>query len=109
MNHSLKLKQSEIKAAFVGPDGEKFGPILSTAQVADLLGYKKPTISEWIAKKRFDGTFRKRGKHNRFWRDRVVERFFNGDEWYDAKASRVVSRRRTDQAGATRNAEDLDS
>jgi hypothetical protein len=30
---------------------------------------------------RFDGTFRKRGKHLRFWRDRVIDQFFNGPEW----------------------------
>jgi hypothetical protein len=41
----------------------------------------KKCVYDWVAKERFDGTFRKRGKHLRFWRDRVIERFFNGPDW----------------------------
>lgn len=77
----IKLKLDEIKAAFSGQDGERFPPILSTQDVAFLLRRKPKTIDDWVSKKHLDGTFRKRGKHRFFWRDRVIERLFNGGNW----------------------------
>jgi len=34
-----------------------------------------------MAKGRLDGTYRKRGKHALFWRDRALNVIFNGKEW----------------------------
>ena len=55
--------------------------ILSPLELSKVCGMKVKTIYEWIAKGRFDGAFRKRGKHNLFWRDRVIALIFNGPEW----------------------------
>lgn len=77
----IKLQIAEIKEAFSGPDGERFPPILSPQQVAAMVGLKVKTIYDWVTKKRLDGTFRKRGKHILFWRDRVIDKLFNGGSW----------------------------
>jgi len=76
-----KLSIDEIKRAFQSDSGNAFPPIVSPKQLADILGYSIKTIYEWIAEGRFDGAFRKRGKHLRFWRDAALELFFNGKEW----------------------------
>ncbi len=80
---SINLKPSEIERAFdAGEDlRQQFPPILSPEQVGRMLGIARATVYEWISKGRFDGTFRKRGKHVCFWRDRVLDEFFNGTSW----------------------------
>jgi excisionase family DNA binding protein len=75
------IAKEEIRQAFVGPGADTAPPILSPAQLAALLNLSVKTIYEWIAKGRLDGAFRKRGKHVRIWRDRVLDLFFNGPEW----------------------------
>ncbi len=60
---------------------QQFPPIVSPEQVAHMLGFARATVYEWISKGRLDGTFRRRGKHVRLWRDRVLDRFFNGPDW----------------------------
>jgi excisionase family DNA binding protein len=82
MNPRIGLRPAEIAAA-LAPDtsGRGLPAILDVPQVAELLGLSPKTIYHWVAAGRFDGTFRKRGKHLRFWRDRVVDRFFNGPDW----------------------------
>jgi excisionase family DNA binding protein len=75
------LTPAELRNAFVGGFGEKYPPVLSPDQLASLLGYSRSTVYFWVAEGRFDGAFRKRGKQMRFWRDRALERFFNGPEW----------------------------
>lgn len=79
--HNRKLSKDEIQQAFAGADGARFGPILTPAQLAELTQLSVKTIYEWIARGRFDGTFNKRGKHVLIWRDRAVDRLFNGPEW----------------------------
>ena len=61
----------------------RFPPILSPAQLADLLGGKKTVkpVYQWIAAGRLDGCFRKRGKHVLIWRDRAIDMLFNGNSW----------------------------
>ena len=76
-----KISKDEIQQAFAGADGARFGPILTPAQLADLVQLSVKTIYEWIAKGRLDGAFRKRGKHDLIWRDRAVDLIFNGPEW----------------------------
>lgn len=75
------ISKEEIHQAFAGATGETVPAILSPAQLADLLNLSVKTIYEWVAKGRLDGAFRKRGKHVRIWRDRVLDLFFNGPEW----------------------------
>lgn len=76
-----RLSKEEIRAAFAPGAGSPLPPILSTAQLAAVLGLSRKTIDDWIRKGRLDGAFRKRGKHNLFWRDRVIDIIFNGPEW----------------------------
>jgi len=105
----INLKASEVSAPFSGPDGVRFPPILSTPQVATLLGLSRKTIDDWISKGRLNGTFRKRGKHNLFWRDRVIAALFNGGNWTDGNPTIANHRRRQDQADDARQEENLDS
>lgn len=75
------LSIGEITRAFSPEVGSQVGPILSPTQLAAVLQLSVSTIYEWIAKGRLDGTFRKRGKHLRFWRDRAIEKIFNDKDW----------------------------
>jgi hypothetical protein len=77
----LNLTSSDLAAPFAGDWAERYPPILSRRQVAGLLGLSVKTIDDWLSKGRLDGTFRKRGKHLFFWRDRLLENVFNGKEW----------------------------
>ena len=76
-----KLSKPEIQQAFAKGTGAEFPPILSVVQLAALLQISAKTVYEWIGKGRLDGAFRKRGKHNLIWRDRVIDLLFNGTEW----------------------------
>ncbi len=75
------ISREEIRQAFVGPAADTVPVILSPARLAALLNLSTKTIYEWIAKGRLDGAFRKRGKHVLIWRDRALDRLFNGAEW----------------------------
>ncbi len=75
------LTQGDLTAPFAGEIGDRFPVILSVQELADLLGLSPKTLYEWIAKKRLDGAFRKRGKHILIWRDKVLDLLFNGKEW----------------------------
>lgn len=76
-----KLNKDEIAAAFQEGPGAQVPVILSPDELAQLLGLGVGTIYDWIAKGRFDGSFRKRGKHHLIWRDRAIDLIFNGEEW----------------------------
>lgn len=79
---SINLRAAEIAAAFDTEDlRRRFPPIITLQQLAELLQRSRKTIYLWIDKGRLDGTFRKRGKGHLFWRDRVLDRIFNGPEW----------------------------
>ena len=89
MTQRVGLKPAEISAAFSSEElRREFPAILDVPQVARLLALRSSkTIYFWVARGRFDGTFRKRGKYLRFWRDRVIDRFFNGPEWESSSES----------------------
>jgi hypothetical protein len=76
-----KLTPEEIAAPFTGAWGERFPPCLTRKQVAELLGKSVKVIDFWKAKGRLDSTFRKRGKHLFFWRDRILDVIYNGKDW----------------------------
>jgi excisionase family DNA binding protein len=85
MSNRLKLTATEVAAAFDAARARRrFPPILTTLQVARLLGVKRKTVYFWVQQHRLDGTFRKRGKRHLFWRDRVVVAVFNGPEWSES-------------------------
>ena len=75
------LSASEITRAFADGPGQQFGPFLGLEQVAQLLQCPEGTLREWLSKGRFKRCIRKRGKRLYFWRDRVIDEFFNGPSW----------------------------
>lgn len=82
MSKGIHLKPEEIRAAFDPADLQsQFPRVMHVNDVARLLGLKRATIYEWIAKGRFNDTVHKRGKHLLFWRDRVIKEIFNGPNW----------------------------
>ncbi len=82
MANSIDLKPGEIARVFDQTvAGQPFPPIVDPEQIAQMLGYSKSTIYEWLCKGRFDGAYRKRGKRVKFLRDRVLSIFFDGPDW----------------------------
>lgn len=77
----LHLSPEEIARPFHGGMAERYPPVLSPKQLAALLGFSVKTVYEWLAKGRFDGAYRKRGKHCLVWRDRALAITFNDKEW----------------------------
>jgi len=78
---SRPISRDEFRAAFDGAGDDKLPAILTPGQLAGALKVSRNTVYFWIEKGRFDGAFRKRGKHIRIWRDRALDLFFNGPEW----------------------------
>lgn len=76
-----KLSSTEMAQAFAEGSGTQYPPIMTVEQLEELLQRSRKTIYEWIAKGRFDGAFRKRGKRHMFWRDRVIDIMFNKEDW----------------------------
>jgi len=75
---SLKLSDKEIAAAFSETRwAERFPPILTVDQAAELIGVPKATIYAWSSSGRLRRCARKVGKHLRIFRGRFVERIFN--------------------------------
>src|SRR5471032_1712050 len=107
-NKKLNLTDDEIARAFQDEMAERFPVIISPAQLAELLGYSCSTIYEWMAQGRFDGAYRRRGKHARFWRDRAIAIFFNTPEWTNARRKRTHSSRDEDQNLSARKEENLE-
>ena len=75
------LTEEELMRTFEGEGASRFPPILSPAQLAELIGKSPKTIYCWIAKGRLDGAFRKRGKSCLIWRDRALKLIFDGKDW----------------------------
>lgn len=83
MSKRLQLTKGEFDRAFSREEVVKeFPPILDVKGVAKLLSLKShKTVYHWISQGWLDGAYRKRGKHLLFWRDRVIQRIFDGPEW----------------------------
>jgi excisionase family DNA binding protein len=75
------ISRTELQAPFAGELGKDFPVVLSPKQLAELLGLSVKTIYGWMAVGRLDGCYTKRGKHNLIWRDKALDRIFNGPEW----------------------------
>lgn len=79
---SINLKPKEVAEAFSIEEMRRdFPPVIQPLQLARLLGISVKTVYFWAAAGRLDGSFRKRGKHLLFWRDRAIDLIFNGPEW----------------------------
>lgn len=75
---TLKLSKAEIDSAFQSPTwAERYPPILSIEQAAELLQVPKRTIYDWSSRGLLKGCARKVGKHLRFFRDRLLHKVFN--------------------------------
>jgi excisionase family DNA binding protein len=75
---SLHLSQREIETAFSDAViAERFPPILTTQQAAELLQLPINTIYQWRSRGLLNSCSRKIGKHVRFFRDRLIQQLFN--------------------------------
>ena len=74
----LKLTPAELSAPFVGSLwGEKFSPVLTVDEAAELLRVPKSTIYDWSSRGMLRGCARRVGKHLRIYRDRLLQQVFN--------------------------------
>lgn len=75
---SLKLTDREVAASFADVGvAEKYPPVMTIEQVAELLQTPVNTIYQWRSQGRLATCCRKVGKHLRFYRDRLVKKVFN--------------------------------
>ena len=75
---SLRLSDKEIASSFADPIwSERFPPVMTIDQAADLLQVPVATIYQWKSRRRLGTCCRKIGKHLRFYRDRLIKRVFN--------------------------------
>lgn len=78
MDGNLKLTDKEVASSFADPArAERFPPVLSIDQAADLLQIPKQTIYQWRSRGLLGNCSRRVGKHVRFCRDRLLKRVFN--------------------------------
>jgi hypothetical protein len=74
----LKLTKGEIAAAYAAPQwADRYPPVLSVEQAAQLLQVSKATIYDGNSRGLLARTGRKVGKHCRFFRDRLLHRVLN--------------------------------
>jgi hypothetical protein len=77
-DRNLKLTDKEIALSFSSPIwAERFPPIMSVNQAADLVQIPVATIYDWRSRGLLHGCSRKVGKHVRFIRDRLLQQIFN--------------------------------
>ncbi|WP_417390838.1 helix-turn-helix domain-containing protein [Gimesia sp.] len=70
---TLKITREEITKAFsTGEWADKYPPILTVDQAAELLSVPKATIYQWKSEGKLTDCVQKVGKHLRFLRDRLV-------------------------------------
>ncbi|MBV08100.1 helix-turn-helix domain-containing protein [Rubinisphaera sp.] len=75
---SLHLTKAEITQMFSeGIYADRFPPIMSLDEAADMLRVSKDTLRDWRSRGLLSGCCRKVGKHLRFTRDRLIKKVFN--------------------------------
>ncbi len=75
---SLKLTDKEIASSFADPHwAERFPPVMTLDQAADLLQMPKATVYDWRSRGLLGSCSRKVGKRVRFFRDRLIRLVFN--------------------------------
>ncbi len=70
------LNDADLAAAFGGPWAERFPPVLTVEQAAELLQVPKSAIYHKKCEGKLDGTVTKVAGKLRFWRDRLLKRAF---------------------------------
>ena len=70
------ISLDEVRQAYSGAWGDRYPPILSVQQFAELLGASPHTIRDWHRAGRFGSAARKVGKHIRIFRDRAIVELF---------------------------------
>ena len=74
------LTAKELTQLFADPHwAERFPPILSVDQAAELLQVPKQTIYDWSSRGLLHGCKAKVGKYLRLFRDRLVQKTYHGD------------------------------
>jgi len=77
-DQSLRLTDKEIASSFAGPLwAERFPPIMTLDQAAELLQMSKATLYDWRSRGLLGKCSRKIGKHVRVFRDRLLQQAFN--------------------------------
>lgn len=77
-NRGSSLTRAEIRQAFSDPQwSERFPPVLSMPQAAELLQVPIGTIYQWRSRGLLDCCSKRVGKHVRFLRDRLIQQVFN--------------------------------
>lgn len=79
--HLEIVSLDEIQRAFERPPWNKYGPIITPGQLAEIVGRSRSTIYHWLRLGRLDGTFRSRGKGHLLWRNKAIEKILNGPNW----------------------------
>ena len=83
--HKRKLTKEEISNAFA-PDALEVGrPTLTTKEAAELLRVSPKTINSWKNAGYLEGTYRKHQGKDCYWRDRLLDCYFNGADWHEKK------------------------
>lgn len=76
----VKLSADELTTNFAsGPWAEKYPPILTITQAADMLQVPVGTLRYWRTTGRLNGCSRRYGRVLRFYRDRLIRWFFEGE------------------------------
>ena len=76
----VKLSADELTTNFSsGPWAEKYPPILTISQAADMLQVPIGTLRFWRTTGRLNGCSRRYGRVLRFYRDRLIRWFFEGE------------------------------
>jgi len=74
----LKITKEEVGQMFTDPHwSAKFPPVLTIAQVAELLQIPTSTLYQWKSQGKLVGCYQRTGKHLRFFRNRLILRIFN--------------------------------
>ena len=78
LDESIRLGDRELAEMFAGNiEAERFPPILTLSQAAELLQIPVGTLRDWRSRGLMPGCSRKVGKHVRYFRDRLVKHLFN--------------------------------
>lgn len=70
----VPLTEQDLAVALTGPWIERFPPLLTAQQAAELLQVSINAIYHLRCEGRLDGTFTKIAGKLRFWRDRLIRR-----------------------------------
>lgn len=76
--------RDEIHKAFANGAFSKFGAVLTTKEVAEILSVTPKTVNAWKNAGLLEGTYRQQRGEDRYWRDRLIECYFNGRDWHVA-------------------------